>query len=170
MDGFVGKALVAVALAVVYSSPPTEAAWPWSKPRPLHPSEQALLDGWYRNYLGRPIDAAALAVWGAKLTQASDPALVQAQLLGSGEYYQRNGATPDGFVRALYRDVDGNPNPSEAQVRTWLDKLREAERREVLAQRFLNLHPPGYWDRSRFERKTGIAVGGIWQDILSIKP
>jgi len=159
-----------VLLAFLLGPATAEAAWPWSKPRPLHPSEQALLDGWYRNYLGRPIDAAALTVWGAKLTQTSDPALVQAQLLGSGEYYQRNGATPADFIRALYRDVDGNPNPSEAQVRTWLDKLREAERREVLAQRFLNLHPPGYWDRSRFERKTGITVDSIWKDILSIKP
>ncbi len=57
---------------------------------------------------------------------------IHALILGSDEYYQVNGATPQGFVNALYRDLLGRaPDPGGASY--WLGRLASGSSRSDVA-------------------------------------
>jgi hypothetical protein len=76
---------------------------------------EALVRFWYDKYLSRPADPIGLAGW-AKLVTQSTPTGVLAAILSSQEYYERAGASPQGFVRTLYLDIAGRePTPQEFQ-------------------------------------------------------
>jgi hypothetical protein len=66
----------------------------------------ALVNAWYRRYLGRDMDPAAQS-WVAQVRDGVDPAAVVASILGSDEYLDRSGGTADRFVDRLYQDVAG---------------------------------------------------------------
>jgi hypothetical protein len=66
----------------------------------------ALVNAWYRHYLGRDMDAGAQG-WIDHLQNGRDPTWVLSAILGSDEYYQRSGSTPRGFLDHLYQDVAG---------------------------------------------------------------
>jgi hypothetical protein len=95
-----------------------------------------LVDGWYGRYLGRPADAVGLRTCVTDLRSGVDPIVVKASILASREYYVRHGATPEGFVIGLYRDVLGD-RPCSHDLRLWCDRFRHCGCRETLAIRFL---------------------------------
>jgi len=159
MDGFVGKALLAVVVAAVG---PTAA---WAGPA-VPAAYHDLLRDWYARYLGRPIEAKALAYWGEKMVRERNPAIVQADILASGEYYTRNGGTPVGFIRALYRDLDGNGSPSDGQVHFWVARLGQVGRRDRLAEAFLRVQPPPAPERGPADRLGEAVVGGVAEVLL----
>lgn len=66
-----------------------------------------LVDGWYHRYLARHVDHAGLHDHTHALRHGTPIDVVEAAILSSREYYQRNGHTPEGYVAALYRDVLG---------------------------------------------------------------
>jgi hypothetical protein len=78
------------------------------------------LDSWYRRYLGRPVDQTGLEAWLPQLAKIN----VEAAILGSPEYYNRNGGTPEGFVTGLYVDVLGR-QPAPSEVQGWLVRLQQ---------------------------------------------
>jgi hypothetical protein len=63
----------------------------------------------YVRYLGRPTDNAAGAYWGSVLDAGTVLERIDAVVLASTEYLNRNGGTPAGFVDGLYLDVLGRP-------------------------------------------------------------
>jgi hypothetical protein len=71
---------------------------------------------WYTGYLGRPVDSLGLAAWIAVLAHGTPNEVVQAELLGSPEFYALAGSTPSGFVDRLYHDVLGRPADSASSV------------------------------------------------------
>jgi hypothetical protein len=59
----------------------------------------------YAAHLGRAADAGGVATWLGALAAGGTLHDVEAAIVGSQEFYQRAGATPDGCVRAVYREV-----------------------------------------------------------------
>ena len=92
---------------------------------------------WYRKYLGREVDPAGIDRYVGLLRQGSSPLDCQAELLGSDEYYARQGSTLDGFIAGLFRDVLGR-NPTGSDFRSWRNTFnRNGGNRQVLARQFL---------------------------------
>jgi hypothetical protein len=85
---------------------------------------RAVVDGFYRDYLGRPADAAGLTIWSPWVTGLRTE--VQAKLLASDEYFGKAGGTNDGFIDAVYQDVLGrSADPGAlATFGSWLDSGR----------------------------------------------
>ena len=101
----------------------------------------ALVDSWYRAFLGRPADAGS-AFWVTDLQQNVGPDAVLAGILGSDEYYARHGNTPAGFVGGLFADLLHRPaNPNDLNI--WVGRLYTADRQEVALE--IMTQNPGNW-------------------------
>jgi hypothetical protein len=61
---------------------------------------------------------------------------VLSHILGSDEYYHRNGCCPAGFIKGLYKDRLGRC-ASPCEVQSWLKELRCCRSRQELALKFL---------------------------------
>jgi hypothetical protein len=96
----------------------------------------AVVEGWYRQYLGRCADQSGLCSWGDQLRRGKGPDCVLAGILASDEYYRRNGCCDAGFIKGLYHDRLGRC-ASDAEVREWLCNLQRCGSRERLALDFL---------------------------------
>jgi Domain of unknown function (DUF4214) len=93
-----------------------------------------LVDSWYRHYLGRPVDEVGLQSWLPQLANGNS----EAGILGSPEYYNRHGGTPQGFVAGLYVDVLGR-QPGANEVQSWVARLQQIGwDRIVLSDDFLS--------------------------------
>lgn len=69
--------------------------------------EARQVESWYERYLGRVAEPYGLSTHVALLCQGNAPVAVEASILSSQEYFDRNGCNDVGFVAALYRDVLG---------------------------------------------------------------
>ncbi|HEV3083680.1 MAG TPA: DUF4214 domain-containing protein [Gemmataceae bacterium] len=66
-----------------------------------------VIDGLYASLLGRSADPGGRAAFLAFLDQGGSALQVEQMILGSGEFYQRAGASTTGFLSALYHAVLG---------------------------------------------------------------
>jgi hypothetical protein len=102
---------------------------------------EMLVTNWYNRYLGRNPDWGASG-WMEQLRRGKSPQEVLAAILGSDEYYNWGGRTPQGFIQKLFQDVVGRPpSPQEAQ-----SLLRQAwrGRRSDVAYQLLLRYPQGW--------------------------
>ena len=91
----------------------------------------ALVDSWYRMYLGRSaLNDPGSAGWINLLRRGSPPSSVLAGILGSREYFNRVGGTMPAFIRAIYSDVVGRP-PTPGELRFWLRRAYTQSRQEI---------------------------------------
>ena len=92
----------------------------------------AVVDSWYRMYLGRSArnDPGSVG-WINLLRQGSPPSSVLAGILGSHEYFNRVGGTMPAFITALYRDVVGRP-PTPGELRFWLRRAYIQSRQDIV--------------------------------------
>ncbi len=95
-----------------------------------------IVEGWYRQYLGRCADESGLRSWGEQLRCGKSPDVVLSGILGSDEYYHRNGCDDCRFIKGLYEDRLGRC-PSAGEVRDWQCELRKCGSRQALALKFL---------------------------------
>jgi hypothetical protein len=98
--------------------------------------EAALVESWYQRYLGRCADAPSLHAYAAQICRGTPAFEVEAQILGSDEYYHRNGCDVHLFIRALYRDVLG-AGTYQNDIEEWCRRLRRMDNRTELARRFI---------------------------------
>ena len=126
--------MAAPARAQYYRPPP---------PAPYAGAPRAMVDSWYRRYLRRPMEPAAEG-WVQLLENGTSPLMVQAQILGSDEYYRRAGGTPRAFVYRLFRDVVGR-RPTREEMDRYARMLRSYSAQDV-AYRVLSRYPPDYGD------------------------
>jgi hypothetical protein len=101
-----------------------------------HWNTAAIVNGWYHQYLHRPVDPEGLRTWTAYLRQGASPVWVQANLLGSEEYFLHHGACPRRFVAGLYADVLGRPATIQ-EIHAWVRQLACGGCRVQLALAFL---------------------------------
>jgi hypothetical protein len=99
-----------------------------------HEYRAQLASEYVSKYLGRSITSAESGQYVHFLDQGS-PQGLQGNLLGSAEYFQRQGSANDPFVRALYRDVLDR-TPATSEVSYWTAALATIDRNSV-AQSFL---------------------------------
>jgi hypothetical protein len=98
-------------------------------------SPTSLLQGWYKQYLGREVEPSGLNYWIALLNDGASPAFVQSKILGSDEYFVRAGNDPSSFVQGLFRDVLKR-KPTATEYRFWLARSK-AIPYDALAYEFL---------------------------------
>jgi len=99
-----------------------------------------LVDAWYQRFLGRSAELASQPHVDA-LNAGQDPASVLSVIVGSAEYYQRAGNTPEGFVAAAYQNMTGR-RPTAAEVRFWANRLARSSATDV-AYEMLRRYPEG---------------------------
>jgi len=108
----------------------------------------ALVNSWYAKYLNRQPDPYA-SYWGGLLQQGQAPEQVLSQILGTQEYYDKGGDTPEGFLQTLYQDVVGRA-PAPQEMGYWLPRMAYTPRSDV-AYTVLTRFPqewqasPGYY-------------------------
>ncbi len=90
----------------------------------------SLIQQAYQTYLGRAAEPAGLASWLRQMRRGYRISEMEAGFLASNEYYQKAGATPSGWVRALYLDVLGRA-PTGAEVSTWTGRMSTMSRFEI---------------------------------------
>lgn len=95
-----------------------------------------LVDSWYHRYLGRHVDPIGIHDHVGALRRGNPVDFVEASILGSNEYYHRNGCTPEGYILALYRDVAG-VSPAPGDLNHWVRRLYGSRSPHLLALRFL---------------------------------
>jgi hypothetical protein len=87
--------------------------------------------GAYREFLGRSADSAGLAAHASALELGVSPERVDASILGSNEYFARQGSGNIPYVQALYRDVLGREADSAGLEAHVAALARGATRTEV---------------------------------------
>jgi hypothetical protein len=114
---------------------------PYRPYRPVRDEALRIVDGWYTQYLRRPPgnEDPGKGGWADQLRRGTPPDVLLGHILGSDEYYNLAGGTPEGFVRQLFRDVVGR-DPTRQEFRSWMSRLRTAEPNE-LAQDLLDRYP-----------------------------
>jgi hypothetical protein len=110
--------------------------------------------GAYREFLGRSADSAGLAAHASALELGVSPERVDASILGSNEYFARQGSGNIPYVQALYRDVLGREADS-AGLEAHVAALARGATRTEVAHAFL----------TSVERGTQVA-GEAYQSLL----
>jgi hypothetical protein len=128
--------ILAAALGALLLPLPAPAQYP---PAPEE-GPTAMVQDWYRRFLGRQADPQA-AVWVDYIKQGQSPDQVLSQILASSEYYRRAGGTPQGFVQRLFTDLTGRP-PSQQELNYWVNRVYQSGRQEV-AYEVLQRYPQG---------------------------
>jgi hypothetical protein len=85
------------------------------------PQAQAIVDGWYRQFLGRLPDPGA-AVWVLGLVNGRPAGDVLGDILASREFFTLAGGTNAGFVVLLYQDQIGRA-PTPVELLFWVNRL-----------------------------------------------
>ena len=112
------------------------------------------VSGAYREFLGRSADSAGLAAHASALELGVSPERVDASILGSDEYFARQGSGNIPYVQALYRDVLGREADS-AGLEAHVAALARGATRTEVAHAFL----------TSVERGTQVA-GEAYQSLL----
>jgi HEAT repeat protein len=119
------------------TSPPPRSP-PWGGGAVPSDPNADLIDSWYQRYLGRSVDPGGLTSRLDLLRRGTAPDDVEADIIGSGEYWERHGSNVVGFVQGLYADIlDREANRDE--VRIWADRYAvNRGNRSALAHEFLH--------------------------------
>jgi hypothetical protein len=110
---------------------------PWDpSPNPVdHYAE--MIDSWFQQYLRRPVDQGGLSSRLGLLRRGTDPEQIEADILGSGEYWDNHGGNLLGFLRALYNDILQR-EPTRQDLRFWADRYdQNSGNRSAVAREFL---------------------------------
>jgi hypothetical protein len=110
-------------------------------PAQVYGDNAALVDYWYRTFLGRAPDA-AMAGWVNALNQGQPADQVLSGILASPEFYNRGGATPQGFITLLYSTILQRA-PTPAELDFWIRRMY-TEDRQAIADEILKQNP-GVW-------------------------
>jgi hypothetical protein len=155
----ISKSLLSGVTALLLAPPFAAAQPPWQQtprqpPYPQPPSyappsytpapqagvprdAERMVSNWYRRYLHRRPDPSGLQSAMIQFQNGETPTGVQGGLLGSDEYFQNHGSTPEGFITGLYEDVLGR-QPSPRAMSYWLDQLgQDNGNRQQMANDFL---------------------------------
>lgn len=93
----------------------------------------------YRTFLGREADPTGLQGLLQAMRNGLTPEQTTAAFLASGEYYQRQGGTLQGWIAALYRDVLGRPADAGG-LAGWMQAVQRGASRNAVALAFASSH------------------------------
>jgi hypothetical protein len=95
-----------------------------------------LITGSYDRYLARTPDPVGLANWLAAMSGGLTISQMESGFIASDEFWNKSGATNEGWVTKLYADVLGRP-AGASEVGFWTEHLRNGMRRDQVAMGFL---------------------------------
>jgi uncharacterized repeat protein (TIGR02543 family) len=101
-----------------------------------HEYRHDLVTGYYKTFLKRTPDSKGLSYWIARLYGGASDQTVMMGLLSSNEFYADSGATPSGFVTALYSKLLGRV-PDSKGLAFWVGKLSSGTTRSAIVSGFL---------------------------------
>jgi hypothetical protein len=78
----------------------------------------------FQQFLGRNADLGALNFYGSQLTSGAGIQQLQAEIIGSDEYFTNAGATNPGWISAMYRDLV-NRNPDAGGAAFYLNLINQ---------------------------------------------
>lgn len=85
---------------------------------------------WVGNYLGRDATAEEVKTIVTQLQNGTSPAAVQANILGSDEFYKLAGGTTKGYLNGLYVKILGRP-ATQQELLPILAKANVTPRRDI---------------------------------------
>jgi len=89
-------------------------------------------------------------------TPLAAPWTTSFRTLCSDQYYATCGATPDGFIRGLYRDLLGRPEPAtDGEVAAWHKKLAAHARTDIVVEFF---NSSEFLENVQHDRNTAAAL------------
>jgi hypothetical protein len=100
---------------------------------PIHAQQ---VETWYQRYLGRAAEPFGLYGHTEAMCQGTPAIVVEATILASPEYFDRNGCNDPAFVAALYRDVLG-AQAAPQQLHQDVHHLQRMGNREAFTLEFL---------------------------------
>src|SRR4051794_16208400 len=107
---------------------------------PIHAQQ---VEVWYERYLGRVAEPAGLSFHVQALCQGTPAINVEANILASTEYFDRNGCNDQSFVAALYRDVLGVV-ATPLQIQQDVHHLQRIGNRDAFTIEFLQTRRAAY--------------------------
>lgn len=111
-----------------------------AKGRPGDISFEDQVTQWYQQYLGRFPTPREMLSWRAELERGGSMGDVQAGILSSSEYFQRNNNDRDSYVRDIYGKLTGKDPTAEQQqeLKSQLEKQNDVRYRftQELLRRF----------------------------------
>ena len=110
----------------------------------------------YQEFLDRAPDDAGVNYWVGVLGQGTSEFVLESYIVGSQEYYDRQGGDNAGYIRGLYRDVlhrTTPPGPSE--ISYWSNSMNAGASRGSVAL--------GFIDSPEF---AGVGVDQLYRDYL----
>ncbi len=130
----------------------------------------AVVDDYYRQYLGRPAEAGGLNFWLNVWQTHNGPDVVRAGLIGSGEFYASQGGSDDGAIRGLYQNILGR-GAGDDEVGYWRNVMQSTPLTNV-ALGFLNSRENRRelidgWYQNYLNRSSDAAGLDYWFDRLS---
>lgn len=102
----------------------------------LSEAQGVLVDKAYRLLLERDADAAGRAHWVGRLQAGQRYDTLLVQLASSGEFWEKAGATEEGFVTRLYQRALLR-EPDTAGLQHWVGRLEAGVPRHVVARQFV---------------------------------
>lgn len=94
-----------------------------------------VIDGYYRTYLGRAADGGGLNFWVGAMSRGVRDEDVLSGIVASNEFFQKNGATSERYVRAMYaRVLQRSIPPSQGEIDYWVSQLAISTRTAVQAR------------------------------------
>jgi photosystem II stability/assembly factor-like uncharacterized protein len=94
-----------------------------------------LVTGYFQKLLGRAPSPAELSFFTARQQATSDEE-VQAEIIGSSEYFARAGGTNDGFINQAFMDILGRPPTGPEVTQAQAQLAAGASRQDVVAPLF----------------------------------
>ncbi|HET6881661.1 MAG TPA: DUF4214 domain-containing protein [Pirellulales bacterium] len=94
-----------------------------------------IIEGVYQKYLGRAADPASLVNWTALMQGGLSDEQLEADFIGSAEYYLHSGGTDKSWVDAMYEDLLGRAADAAGEA-YWVNALASGARRAMVAYGF----------------------------------
>jgi len=123
---------------------PARAQYPPPPPAGATGGGMALVDGWIRQFLGRPANQGDVGSGQALDAGTVQPQVLLSRILACDEYYAHVGGEDRRYIRGLFRDLSGRP-PSPREESYWLNRLLHTpegmEGRTQIAYELLQRYP-----------------------------
>lgn len=97
---------------------------------------RTVVDDVYRAFLQRAADSSGRTYWAEQIRKGANPDQIRAQVIGSSEYYNKSGASAEGFAAALYQQVVRRP-ATTSEIASVKSQIGSGKSRQSIAAALL---------------------------------
>jgi hypothetical protein len=131
-------------LAAFLTAPsgPAQVSWYHEGHGSMPQTADRLVRSWYDRYLHRSARDGEEIGWVKALVAGQSPDHVLSGILGSVEFYNNAGGTPEWFIEALFRDLNRRP-PERREMEFWVGRMHVASTNDVAYEMLTRF--PQHW-------------------------